>query len=59
MTAVVGHMVLFVAALFGSISGLGLEDEFGGTPLMLVLMAVSALSVATLVRNVRGLPETG
>jgi len=59
MTAVIGHMVLFVAALVASISGLGLEDEFGGTPLMLVLMAVSAISVATLVRNVRGLPETG
>ena len=53
MTAVVGHLVFFVAAVFGLIPGLGAGgDSF--EPLMLVPMAVSAISVITLVRNIRG-----
>lgn len=51
MTAIIGHIVVFLAALFGLFPGTGTGD--GWEPLMLLPMAVSAISVSTLVRNVR------
>jgi len=56
MTAVVGHLIFFVAALFGFVPGLGPGDD-NWEPLMLVPMAVSAISVVTLTRNIRGVPS--
>ena len=55
MTAVVGHLLLFAVALLGVVPGLGTGDDHW-EPLRLVPMVVSALSVATLIRNVRTVP---
>lgn len=55
MTAIVGHMVLFASALFGIVPSFGTGNG-GWEPLMLVPMAVSAISIVTLTRNIRSAP---
>jgi len=56
MSAIVGHLIFFVAALFSVVRGFGI-GEYYWEPLMLIPMAVSAISVITLTRNIRGVPS--